>query len=119
MYSYKSLLVVLVFILSGCGNIQILPDGAVENTIRAGKEIYDESKIKSSGGEKRSFSSMVKMSDFETQKDAEISCLNGLKERSVSISKNMQLISESTSIVDEKSSAAIKCELIAYIWPNK
>ncbi len=114
----RNILFVVFLACTACGNIQVLPDGAIKNTIKASKEVYDDAKVKSSGGEKRTFSSMVKLSAYKTQQEAELACITGLKARTETESKAkpMQLISESTSFAED-SEDIIKCEVVAYIWP--
>lgn len=105
--------------VAGCVKLQILPDGTVENTIKSTKDIYEESRLKRSGGEKRHYSRQVNASEYETQVDAEIDCIAGLLQKATgeSASRAAEKVSETVSMSEMNELKVIDCQLVAYVWP--
>lgn len=106
-------------VVSGCVKLQILPDDTVKNTIRTTKNLYDEAKLKRSGGERRSYARQVRILEYATQVDAETGCVAGLLQKAAAESSNSRVekVSETVSIPESGDSGVIACELIAYVWP--
>lgn len=95
----------------------MLPENTVKKTIKASKDLYSESKLKRSGGEKRLFSSEVPIAKYDSKTEAEGVCFDGLIQRitNVSSAKSPKIIKESASIVQADT---LKCEIEAFIWAS-
>lgn len=103
--------------LSGCVKLKILPDGSIQEGIQSTQRIYDESKIKRSGGEKRHFSREEIISQYPSREAAEESCIQSLKQKLATESpgKAPVIKSEYIKLVPENE-GAIQCNIEAYIW---
>jgi hypothetical protein len=117
--SLKKFVVVslFAFILSGCVKVNILPEDAVKNSIRAGKSIYDEAKLKREGGEKREYSKQVKLSEFSSNEEAENYCFQALRKKLTfdSSKRAPVIISEKILILDGQNSNLIECQIAGSI----
>ena len=109
---------VSVFLLSGCVKVNLLPEDAVKNSIKAGKNIYDESKLKRQGGKKREYSKQVLVSDFPNRDESEQECFKELKYKLSSESNRRQavIVSERVIIVDGVENNVIECQLVGFVW---
>ena len=52
-------MIIPVFLLLGCVKVNLLPEDTVKNSFKAGKNLYDESRLKRQGAEKREYSKQV------------------------------------------------------------
>ncbi|WP_075188390.1 hypothetical protein [Teredinibacter haidensis] len=109
---------VSVLLLAGCVKVNLLPEDAVKNSIKAGKNIYDESKLKHKGGKKREYSKQVLISDFPNREESEKECFDELKSKlsSESNSREAVIVSERAVIIDGVNNNVIECQLVGYVW---
>lgn len=114
------LVTTFTFFLSGCIKLQILPDNAVKNTFKAGKKLYDESKLKRQGGVKREYSSQVFVDKYASREEAEITCMGVLSSKlsAESTIREPVVVAERVIVVDGISADVIECQLTAYVWPQ-
>ncbi len=108
-----------VVLLSACVKVNILPENAIRNTFSAGKNLYDETKIKSRGGKKKRLSSQVIIASYPSKAEAESSCLAMLKDRlnNIPSKKPAVVLSEEAFIADGIKAEIIECQIVGYIWP--
>ena len=113
-------IIIVSALTMGCVKVQLLPEDAVKNTWKAGKNMYDDRKLKKDGGEKRDYSSQVVISDYPSRADAEISCIAPLKERlkAESTEKEPVVTSEKAFIVDGLDNNVIECQVTGFVWPT-
>lgn len=113
-------IVALATLTTGCVKVQLLPEDAIKNTWKAGKNMYDEKKIKNDGGEKKEYSSQIHISDYSSRTDAEKSCIQSLKERLKveSTEREPIITSEKIFIVDGLENKIIECQTVGFIWPK-
>lgn len=111
-------LVALATLTTGCVKVQLLPEDVVKNTWEAGKNLYDERKIKNDGGEKKEYSSQINISDYSSRTDAETSCMESLKNRLKieSTEREPIITSEKIFIADGLENKVIECQAIGFIW---
>ena len=110
--------VMLTVLMTGCVKVQLLPEDAVKNTWKAGKNMYDERNLTKDGGEKKEYSSQVVISDHPSRAEAEISCMDTLKERLQIESTEREYIitSEKVFVVDGLESDVIECQIVGFVW---
>lgn len=106
--------------LSGCVKLNLLPEDVVKNSFKAGKGMYDESKLKRQGGEKREFSKQVLVSEYPGKDDAEKYCSLNLRTKLIEESPNKEpvVISEKVIFVDGMQLNVIECQLVGFVWTN-
>ncbi|MFT7689207.1 MAG: hypothetical protein ACI9FB_004575 [Candidatus Azotimanducaceae bacterium] len=111
---------IFTFFLSGCVKVQLLPEDAVKNTFKAGKNLYDESKLKRQGGVKREYSSQVVVDKYVSREEAETNCMGVLSSKleAESTIRVPVVVTERVIVVDGVSADVIECQLTAYIWPQ-
>lgn len=114
-------LVVVVLVacfLSGCVKVNLLPEDAVKNSFKAGKNLYDEAKLKRQGGKKRELSRQVMLEEYANRTDAEDECLQNLKSKifSESTDKAPVIVSEKIIVVDGVANNTIECQVVGYVW---
>lgn len=113
------LAVVFALLTTGCVKVQLLPEDAVKNTWNAGKNMYDERKLKKDGGEKREFSIQIGISDYSSRGNAEESCMMSLRDRleSESTKRESVILEERVFIVDGLENNVIECQIVGFVWP--
>lgn len=112
------LIACVALFLNACVKVQVLPKDTVKNTFRAGKNLYDETKLKRQGATKREYSSQEVVADHPSRKQAEASCISMLKERLKQESTKQDAIvsSESAMLVGDSSDRVIECQVTGYVW---
>jgi hypothetical protein len=119
----RLLLISLMLLSAGCVRVNLFPEDAVKNSIRASKDIYDESKLKKSGAVKKQYTKQVVVSDYSDRNTAEIACIADLKNKIAgeSIHKEPVVISEKIALITEGASQLVECQISGYIWtkPSK
>ena len=116
----KTLLVLATAgLVTGCVKVQLLPEDAIKNTWKAGKDAYDESKLKRNGGEKRALSNQVLVAEYETREAANTDCINMLKTRlnNESLSRKAVVTSERIIVADGLSNKVVECQVVGFVWP--
>ena len=110
--------VISTVLMTGCVKVQLLPEDAVKNTWKAGKNMYDERNLKKDGGEKKEYSSQVVISNYSSRAVAEISCMETLKERLQIESTEREYIitSEKVFVVDGLENDVIECQVVGFVW---
>ena len=103
---------------TGCVKVQLLPEDAVKNTWKAGKNLYDEKKLKRDGGTKREHSSQIVVSEYPSREEAEKVCMSSLKARldDESVSRDAIIVSERVIVVDGLEDNVIECQVVGFVW---
>lgn len=110
----KITLLVLLSILGGCVKLKVLPDDVVGKSVKATQNIYNETKLKRSGGVKKNYEREVLTTQYASSLEAETACLTQLKSRI-----NRESPRKPAVILTEKvkpTQQAIRCQATAFIW---
>ena len=104
--------------LSGCLKVQVIPDGAISNTIKSGKSMIDEKRMKKKGAIKRVHSTQVNIADHASRVEAEQFCSEVLRSKLAeeSTAKAPEVASEKTVQIDAGEADVIECQLVGYVW---
>ena len=108
-------------LLSACVRVQVIPDGAVSNTIKSGKDLYTEKRMKKKGAIKRVHSTQVNVADHANRAEAEKFCSEVLRSKLAeeSTAKAPEVASEKTVQIDAGQADVIECQLVGYVWVAK
>jgi len=107
-------LIISAVLSTGCVKLNLQP----ERSIEAGKNIYNEAKLKRQGGERLEVSSQEAVADHSSREVAETSCLAGLKNRiaAQSTSREAVIVSEKIEILSGDSESKIQCVMVGFVW---
>ena len=117
---YIFIISILAVFISGCVKVNLLPEDAVKNSFKAGKNLYDESKLKRQGAKKRNYSKQVVVSEYSNREEAESSCLQLLNTKLNTESPNKEpvIVSEKVIVVDGINNKIIECQIVGFVWTS-
>lgn len=110
------LLVIFGLVLCSCVKVQVKPEKIVSDTVRAGKDIYDTVQRNREGKQERVLSHRVAVQNGDTA-SALTSCRKIVKQLAAQENEDsdMEILKESTEIVDEGSRSFASCEMVVLI----
>lgn len=113
---FSILLVCTLSVVAGCVKIQLKPEKLVNDTVSAGKSLYETIKRKKDGTEERVYTHTVQLKSDVDQQELAMQCLTHLKAIAESSTENdMKVLEEGTEVLNMHSGEQMKCTLRAVV----
>lgn len=110
----KKLVIATTFTLffSGCVKLEINPGSIVNDTIEAGKDLYQTVKRKNNGEEERVYNHSIPSSNAQLDNQKILQCHNQIKSRINSSGlKVTEILSESSKVTTDDQFRSVHCSL--------